>query len=150
MVVLLFLCCYQRNYWKSYIELDIPLINGERGHYREFSDQCIVSLSQYIKADVWDFPVYDRMDEINKLFIIWPFHYGPEPAINIIKINNWSADNFKKKKKTPQWVVAWACITVRWHWPMDALFDSCQLTITWMSLRMSTIKHRLYMPCTPS
>ena len=24
----------------------------------------------------------DRTDEVNELFIIWPFHYGPEPAIN--------------------------------------------------------------------
>lgn len=24
----------------------------------------------------------DRTDEINKLFIIWPFHYGLKPAIN--------------------------------------------------------------------
>ena len=24
----------------------------------------------------------DQTDEINKLFIIWPFHYGPKPAIN--------------------------------------------------------------------
>ena len=23
-----------------------------------------------------------RTDEVNKLFIIWPFHYGSEPAIN--------------------------------------------------------------------
>ena len=28
------------------------------------------------------FPCNDRMDEVNKLYIIWPFHYGPEPAIN--------------------------------------------------------------------
>ena len=31
-------------------------------------------------------------------------------------------------------------------------FDSCQLTITWMSIRMSTIKfnYRLYIPWTPT
>ena len=28
------------------------------------------------------FPCNDWMDEVNKLFITWPFHYGPEPAIN--------------------------------------------------------------------
>ena len=28
------------------------------------------------------FPCNDRMDKVNKLFIIWPFRYGPEPAIN--------------------------------------------------------------------
>ena len=28
------------------------------------------------------FPCNDRMDEVNKLFILWPFHYGSEPAIN--------------------------------------------------------------------
>ena len=28
------------------------------------------------------FPCKDRTDEVNKLSIKWPFHYGPEPAIN--------------------------------------------------------------------
>ena len=28
------------------------------------------------------FPCIDRMDKVNKLFIIWPFHYGPELVIN--------------------------------------------------------------------
>ena len=28
------------------------------------------------------FPCKDRTDEVNKLSIRWPFHYGPEPAIN--------------------------------------------------------------------
>ena len=28
------------------------------------------------------FPCNGRTDEINKLFIIWLFYYGPEPAIN--------------------------------------------------------------------
>ena len=28
------------------------------------------------------FSCKDRTDEVNKLFIKWPFHYGPEPAIN--------------------------------------------------------------------
>ena len=28
------------------------------------------------------FPCIDRMDKVNKLFIIWPFHYGPEVLIN--------------------------------------------------------------------
>ena len=26
---------------------------------------------------------------------MWPFHYGPEPGVNI-KTNNWSVDNLKK------------------------------------------------------
>ena len=28
------------------------------------------------------FPCKDRTEEVNKLSIKWPFHYGPEPAIN--------------------------------------------------------------------
>ena len=31
------------------------------------------------------FPCHDLTDKVNKLFIMWLFHYGPEPAIN-----NWS------------------------------------------------------------
>ena len=27
-------------------------------------------------------PCNDQMDKVINLFIIWPFHYGPEPAIN--------------------------------------------------------------------
>ena len=34
----------------------------------------------------------------------------------------------------------WARDTVMWHWSADTLFDSCHLTITWMSMGMSTIK----------
>lgn len=28
------------------------------------------------------FPWYEQTGEVNKLFIIWPFHCGPEPKIN--------------------------------------------------------------------
>ena len=34
----------------------------------------------------------------------------------------------------------WAGDILRWHWSVDALFDSCQLTMTWMSIRMPTVK----------
>ena len=33
------------------------------------------------------------------------------------------------------------------HWSTDSLFDSCQLTITWMSIRMSSIKLRVNTDC---
>ena len=26
------------------------------------------------------------MGKVNKLFIIWPFHYGPESVINLLKL----------------------------------------------------------------
>ena len=35
---------------------------------------------------------------------------------------------------------SWAHNIVWWHWSVDALFGSCQLTITYMSIRISTIK----------
>ena len=35
--------------------------------------------------------------------------------------------------------ISWALNTVRWHWSVDTHSDSCQLTITWMSIRMCTI-----------
>ena len=34
------------------------------------------------------FPCNDRTDEVNKLFIIWPFNYGPNNINNNININN--------------------------------------------------------------
>ena len=41
------------------------------------------------------FPSNDSVDKVNKLFIMWPLHYGPEPA-SIIKTNDWLVDNFKE------------------------------------------------------
>ena len=61
-------------------------------------------------------------------------------SLRSIKGNNWSADNLKKKTHHLSESYTWASDTVRWDWSADALFDSCQLTITWMSIRMSTIK----------
>ena len=48
------------------------------------------------------FPCNDRTDKVNKLFIIWLFHYGPEPAIN--KTNNCPADNLKKTRHLNEWL----------------------------------------------
>ena len=73
------------------------------------------------------FPCNDRMDELNKIFIIRPFHYGPEPAIKL--------DNLKKTRHFGE-LYTWPRDTVMWHWSVDTLFDSCQLTITWTSRRM--------------
>ena len=54
------------------------------------------------------------------------------------------------KPTTGQWITlkktrhnelcTWAHDTVRWHWSADTPFYSCQLIITWMAIRMSTIK----------
>ena len=56
---------------------------------------CIVSLSQCIKAEVWDFHVMTEWTRLisyllNGLFIM-------DLSLRSIKTNNWSADNFKKK-----------------------------------------------------
>ena len=56
-----------------------------------------------------------------------------------IKTNNWSVGNFKKTCRLNE-MYPWAHDTVRWQWSADTLFDSCQLAIIWMSIRMSTIK----------
>ena len=55
---------YHSIYWVKELNYRIPvlLINREWGHYREISDQGLdvltsLSLGQYIKAEVWDFPV---------------------------------------------------------------------------------------------
>ena len=61
-------------------------------------------------------------------------------SLRSIKTNNWSADNFKKIRHLDE-LYTWSRGTVRWHWSVHTLFDSCQLTITWnMSIRMSTVK----------
>ena len=55
-----------------------PLINSERGHYIEISDRGLDVLTeryrgQYIKAEGLRSSCNDQTDEVNKLFIIWPF-----------------------------------------------------------------------------
>ena len=40
------------------------------------------SIHQSLRSERLRFPCNDRVDEVNKLLIIWPFHYGPEPGIN--------------------------------------------------------------------
>ena len=52
---------------------------------------------------------------------------------------NWSADNFKKTQHLNELYNIEPTITFRWHWSVDTLYDSCQLTITWMFIRVSTI-----------
>ena len=46
------------------------LINQEWGHYREISDRGLDVLTERRGLG---FPCNDRTDEVNKLFIIWPF-----------------------------------------------------------------------------
>ena len=87
------------------------------------------------------FPCNDRTDKVNKLFIIWPFLWQwqiMDLRLQSIKTNDWSADIFKKNMSL-QWVVQ-AYDTVIWHRSVDTLLNSCHLTITWVSLRMSTVK----------
>ena len=55
------------------------------------------------------------------------------------KTNNWLADNFTKTCHLNE-LYTWACDTVMWHGSADTLFDSCQLTIKWVSIRMCSIK----------
>ena len=42
-------------------------------------------------------------------------------------------NSFWKKGKEPFFPYTWALDTVTWRGSADTLFDSCQLTITWMS-----------------
>ena len=106
-------------------------------YYLLTESEVITGKSQYIKAELWDFPI--MTERTNKLFIICPFHYGPDQL----------------KLTTGQWITlkihvistSWARDTVMWHWLAVTLFDSCQLTITWMSIRMSTIKLKTHCIC---
>ena len=44
---------------------------------------CILLISNYREiSDLGLNVLTSRTDKVNKLFIIWPFHYGPEPVIN--------------------------------------------------------------------
>ena len=115
----------------KYVECIVPahrsehyilLINRDWGHYREISD--------YIKAQVWDFLVMTKQTRLISImaFSLWTW------ACNQLKPTTGQQITLKNE------LYSWGCNTVRWHWSADALFDSYQLTITWMSIRMETIK----------
>ena len=53
-------------------------------------------------------------------------------GLQSIKTNNWSADNFEKTRHFSG-LYTWARDTVMWLCSANTFFDSCQLTITWMS-----------------
>jgi len=63
---------------------------------------------------------------VNKLFIIWPFHCWPEAR--------------DQKNTSSQWVEDLSPRYSQVTLVSDNLFDSCQLTMTWMFIMMSTIK----------
>ena len=116
---------YQKN-----IIIILP-INQEWGHYLEMSDRGLDVLNeryqdQYIKASVWDFPV---MTERKRLicYLLYDL-FIMDLSLLSVKTNNWSADNLKKNK-SPNELYYWARNTVSWHWSVDNLFDSCQLSI---------------------
>ena len=68
----------------------IPLTNREWGHNREISDRGIAwSVHQ---GRGLRFRCSDWSDKVNKLFFLWPFHYGLRSNETI----NLSAENFKK------------------------------------------------------
>ena len=83
------------------------------------------------------FPCNDRTDEVYKL------SYGlsiMDLTLRSIKTNRWSADNFNKHVTSMRCTLELAiqsCDTGQ----RIPFFKSCQSTITWMSIRMSTIKH---------
>ena len=51
-------------------------------------------------------------------------------SLQSIKTNSWITSLHFSELYT------WPRDTVMWHWSVDTLFDSCQLTITWMSRGM--------------
>ena len=91
---------------------------------------------QYIKAEVWDFLVMTEWTRLISYLLFGLFIM--ELSLRSMKTNNWSADNFKKCHLNELYTLAHD--TVRWYWSADTLFDSCQLTITWMFIGLSTIK----------
>ena len=120
----------------------ILLINQEQeGHY--ISDQGLWCIHWAIAKSIhqgWGLIFFcnDRTDEVNKLSIIMAFSL-------------WTWACHQLKPKTGQWVAlkhitSMSCCTVA-HDTVSCdtgqpipLFDSSQLAITWMTIRMSTIK----------
>ena len=84
-------------------------------------------------------PFNDRTDEVNKLFYYMAF-----------SLWIWACDQLKPttgQRITYKFFTSmrsWAGDTFIWYRSADTLFDSCQLTITWMSIG------KLRMPWTPT
>ena len=65
----------------------ILLINREWGHYREISDRGLDALTerkrgQYIKVEVWDFPVMTEWTRLISYLV-----YGPFSAIFLKRVH---------------------------------------------------------------
>ena len=58
------------------------LINESEVIAGKSQTEAMSSIHQSLRSERLRFPCNDRVDEVNKLLIIWPFHYGPEPGIN--------------------------------------------------------------------
>ena len=110
-------------------------------HWAQHSVAMLEQRDQYMKAEVWDFPVMAEQTKLIISYLLYGF-FIMDPSLRSIKTNNWSAS----PKRLPHSLLlhlnefyTWARVTVRWHWSGDTVFDSCQSTVTWMSIRMSTI-----------
>ena len=73
------------------------MINRKRGHYGEISNVCFDVLTerkrgQYIKAEVWDFPVMNERTRLISYLLCGLFIM--DLSLQSIKTNNWSADIF--------------------------------------------------------
>ena len=85
---------YDEKILYNYNYVDFPLCIESAENVTEFTCTYMYYLlteSEYWCIDLaWSihqglslrFPCNDQMDKVNKLFIKWPFYYGPEPAIN--------------------------------------------------------------------
>ena len=89
-----------------------------------------VSANRPLNNWALDLSVIASVRGIRKSFIM-------DPSLRSIKTNNWSADILKK------YITSMSCpryshVTLVSGYP----FDSCQLTITWLPIRMPTIKFK--------
>ena len=102
------------------------------GYYREISDRGLDVLYQ---GRGLRFPCNDRTDEVKKLLIIGLFLLNP--SLRSIKTTTGPRITWKTRPFNELYTLA--SDTVELHWSADAIFNSCQLTITWTYIRMPTI-----------
>ena len=65
-------------------------------HWAQHSVAMLEQRGQYMKAEVWDFPVMAEQTKLIISYLLYGFFFM-DPSLRSIKTNNWSA--------SPQWVL---------------------------------------------
>ena len=112
-------------------------------HWAQHSVAMLEQRGQYMKAEIWDFPVMAEQTKLIISYLLYGF-FIMDPSLRSIKTNNWSA--------SPQWVLhlspRYSQVTLVRGYPFWQL--SIDNNVDVHKDVYYQVKNRLYMPWTPS